>query len=238
MVGGCLNRVPLLSLELLLRPVTDLGLLLGPLAVGIMVSFPLCSFPVGVGVGVGVGGSGSELSVGILGLLGSWLCLLGWFISLVIAVACERGMGMMISGGSPRAVMGLLGLFSFAEIYFVRSHVVADVAHCLGWGVGGSLVGGLAMWAWVVCGLLNLVVVIVALDMEVFPCFYYLWLLGLYLLRYIYFLNFGLVSFLVAGLAGFFRTPFPPSQVLILQPRNGQSGVVRETTAMVEVQDS
>ena len=51
---------------------------------------------------------------------------------------------------------------------------------------GGLLVGGLSVWAWVVCGLLNLVSIIVVLGTEVFPRFGYLWLLGLYSLEFVF----------------------------------------------------
>ena len=119
--GGRSKGVPLLSLELSLRPATDLGLLLGPLAFGIMVSFPSFSFP--VGVGVGVGGSDSELSIGIFSPLVSWLCLLGWFVSLVIEGACKRGIGMANFVESPRAVVELLGSFDSPR-FILLGHVL------------------------------------------------------------------------------------------------------------------
>ena len=121
--GGRLKGVPLLSLELLLRPATDLGLLLGPLAFGIMVSFPSFSFPVGVGVGAGVWGSDSELSIGIFSPLVSRLCLLGWLVSLVIVGTCKRGIGMVNFVESPRAVVELLGSFSSPR-FILLGHVL------------------------------------------------------------------------------------------------------------------
>ena len=132
-----MKGVPLLSLELLLRPATDLGLLLGPLAFGIMVSFPSFSFP----VGVGVGGSDSELSVGIFGPLVSWLCLLGWLVSLVIAGTCKRGIGVANFVESLRAVVELLGSFSSLR-FILLGHVLL-----LTWPI--VLVGwmGVCWWA-------------------------------------------------------------------------------------------
>ena len=60
------------------------------------------------------------------------------------------------------------------------------MAHCLSWVDEGLLVGGLTVWAQVVCGLLNLVSIVVVLGMEVFPRFCYLWLLGLYSLEFVF----------------------------------------------------
>ena len=119
--GGRSKGVPLLSLELSLRPATDLGLLLGPLAFGIMVLFPSFSFP--VGVGVGVGGSDSELSIGIFSPLVSWLCLLGWLVSLLIAGTCKRGIGMANFVESLRAVVELLGSFNLPR-FILLGHVL------------------------------------------------------------------------------------------------------------------
>ena len=121
--GGRLKGVPLISLELSLRPAMDLGLLLGPLAFGIMVLFPSFSFPVGVGVGAGAGGSDSELSVGIFGPLVSRLCLLGWLVPLVIAGTCRRGIGMANFVESPRAVVELLGSFGSPR-FILLGHVL------------------------------------------------------------------------------------------------------------------